>query len=636
MSDNKSLLGLYVPQQVKDETEAAYARPRDAEKWIAELPVAHVGETARLVFKALADLNRVNISANQRYKILELFRHPVTYITEALNKHFIGQSFPLSEKNQKIAELARELQWETAIGYKIIIESNLSGFDQRIDSKMLFSAIQRAIAYLGLTLLKAFQIYAATPKHVWIELHHLYLFSEHNDFHNTSIKVPQENATRVTTINDTYKRILLLSLANPYRLPQTEIGKVYNALDKWTQHCQILPLTDPNNPPGLFSVNLDVDAAPSYYVPNKNQLTTYTRIINTSELTPLVRDYIVEQTQQENETPAPTSIPLSPFNLQQQTLRRLILAWGAIPKRNFSRADTNIDVAVALGINATHFFIYKEEIDKTRITNENEHEHEHEMPIGIHKPESVNLSKHIHAKDIDFEEKAYFSSHPAHSALSTPEDDVWEQALNPSKNQLDLPVFGPPGSPSSGLFGQSTTELYTSYPCLLTNESVGGCHLIWHNGQLTKTVVGSLIGVQRRNETEQTQWNIGVIRWMKNIGNANMELGIEILAPTGQTVATKNITNKMKTNEYIRSLLLPELRTVNQPPTLITMPFYHVGDKLKCFLQGKEMKIRLTKLLESTNTFCQFQFAIIKPVERKSQIDKMDRVKNFDSLWSSL
>jgi len=115
-----------------------------------------------------------------------------------------------------------------------------------------------------------------------------------------------------------------------------------------------------------------------------------------------------------------------------------------------------------------------------------------------------------------------------------------------------------------------------------------------------------------------------------------MELGIEILAPTGQTVATKNITNKMKTNEYIRSLLLPELRTVNQPPTLITMPFYHVGDKLKCFLQGKEMKVRLTKLLESTNTFCQFQFAIIKPVERKPQIDKMDRVKNFDSLWSSL
>ena len=330
-------LGLFTPDQTVTSSNAQYCKVRDAEAWIATLPAAHVGETARLIFKAMAEINRTPMSISQRFKLLELFREPFDYVSGSLSKHYIGQSFPLSLKNQKISELTRELQTELAIGYKIIVNESLSNANSRIDKKMLRTAIYRALHYLGNFLYQSYLVYQPPEGQVWMEIHHLYLFSEHNELATDIVKDTLHPKLGSNTISALYKQIILLSLANPYRLSQLEIRNVNDQLRRWSRYSKLQKLNDPENPAGIFAIDLEHNTAPGYYNSSPGIVQSeFMRILDTSELTRMLRDEI--ETAYKDQVKESCTPP--PADTSTETLKRLILAWGAIPKRHFSRKST--------------------------------------------------------------------------------------------------------------------------------------------------------------------------------------------------------------------------------------------------------------------------------------------------------
>jgi len=611
-------LGLYIPPQTIEYPDAPYLKPKEAERWIAELPVGHIGETSRLLYKALAEINRIPLPAMQRFKVMELFRKPFAFVSQALLKHYLGQAFPLSPKNQKIAELTRELQWEFAIGYKIIIEARLSN-KSKVDNKTLVKSIHRAMFYLGENLYKSYLIYLPTNEQGWLELHHLYLFSEHNTLLNEKIKDPLNPELTLNSIGLLYKHILLLSLANPYRLPQSEIVKVYNALNHWASHSYLHKLDDPKNPTGLFAVDLEHNKAPTYYsVPQEETDSSFFRIIDTSELTRILRDQMGDT---ENDV-EPIQSVLDPKHIGNETLRRLVLAWGAVPKRNFSRKGKKEKISVTLGLSATHYFIQKQ------------------YDSRLHDEDEFSDDEFLD-HDFSFSEKADFDSVPVQRiGESNNHPDIWDIAQNPNlktRQKIDIPSFSNiEDQQGEEPIVNHVNETYSSYECLLINESAGGYCISWENSVSTKTVVGSLIGLKTLDPSSGDEWSIGVIRWIKSTEENQMFIGIELLSPSGQSIATKNTSHKRKSSEFTRSLLLPELRNVKQPQTLITQSLYQVGDKLELDIHGQSIKVKLTKLLENTSAFSQFQFSIVRTEKKVAPTDKLDRVKNFDSLWSSI
>ncbi len=620
MSTNSNPLGMYIPPQTIEYPDAPYIKPREAERWIADLPVGHIGETARLIYKAIAELNRIPLPAQQRFKVIELFRKPFAFVSQALQKHYIGQAFPLSPKNQKIAELARELQWEFAIGYKIIIEARLSN-KSKVDNKTLLTSIHRAMFYLGENLFKSYLIYLPTNEQAWLELHHLYLFSEHNKLIDEKIKDSLNPNLAINTISLLYKHIILLSLANPYRLPQSEILKVHKSLDNWVKFVHLNMLDDPQNPTGLFGIDLEHNNPPTYYNVSQDLTdTSFIRIVDTSELTRILRERM-----EENENiVTPIHNVLDPKYLGNETLKRLVLAWGAVPKRNFSRKGKSEKISVTLGLSATHYFIQKQYESKL-------HEQEQDQ----------DLDHAFLDHDFEFNEKAEFDTVPVVGAgeeINQP--DVWDVAQNPNliNNQiLDVPSFSDvDASVDTNPLANKAHEVYSSYECLLINESAGGYCISWENSVSTKTVVGSLIGLKTHDANNDSEWNIGVIRWIKSTENNQMFIGIELLSPSGQSIASKNVSHRRKSPDFSRSLLLPELRNVKQPQTLITQSLFQVGDKLELDIHGQIIKVKLTKLLENTSAFSQFQFSIVRAIKNIAPTDKLDRVKNFDSLWSSI
>jgi len=612
-------LGLFIPAQDIAIVDAPYFKVREAETWIEELPTAHVGETARLIFKAMAEINRTTMPVTQRFRLLELFRKPFDYVSESLVKHYLGQSFPLSPKNQKISELTRELQSELAIGYKIIINESLSKTNNRIDKKLLRTSIYRAMHYLGQRLYKSYLVYQPPSDQIWLEIHHLYLFSEHNELTSDIVKDNLHPKLGSNTISALYKQIVLLSLANPYRLPQSEIRKVNEKLRRWARYSKLQKLNNPHDPAGMFSIDLEHNTAPSYYNASPGNINAeFIRILDTSELTRALRDQI--ENTYNNETNENVST-INQYDVGKETLKRLILAWGSIPKRNFSRKGAKDRVKVALGLSATHNFIQKQDSE-----------------LGL---EQARLSgEDFNNQGVIFSERAEFMSVPVKKIGETGnQPDIWDIAHNPNmktKKATSNGFSSIEAFQGSNSLLQVEDNLYDTYECILINSSDGGYCISWENTTTTKISVGSLIAITKSEFDEEDEWAIGAVRWIKIIDTNIMHIGIELISPSAQAVAAKNVTQKNNNSNYTRCLLLPELRAIKQPQTIITQSLFKTGDKVELDVHSQTIKVKLTREIENTSTFNQFLFSIIKTAEKAPKIDNTDHVDKFDSIWSSI
>ena len=223
---------LSVPNRTTPKNGAFDSRPASVKDWINGLPMANIGETTRLLFAAVNELNHQDIPAQQRFKALEMLYKPVLYVTERMKKHFVAQTLPLNIKNLKIAHLSREMSHALATGYKVLVMEQIAGVG-RGDKKLLTTAIHRALKQLSQVLLKAYQVYEPCPDSVWLEVHSLYRYAENNGLHRTRVSGGEHSPAEPSTITDAYKQILLLALACPYRMRHAEAEAVYTTLEQW-------------------------------------------------------------------------------------------------------------------------------------------------------------------------------------------------------------------------------------------------------------------------------------------------------------------------------------------------------------------------------------------------------------------
>ena len=168
----------------------------------------------------------------------------------------------------------------------------------------------------------------------------------------------------------------------------------------------------------------------------------------------------------------------------------------------------------------------------------------------------------------------------------------------------------------------------------MLNNGNGGYCISWENASTSKVAIGSLIGVAKYEFNEEGEWSIGIVRWIKNISDNAIQIGVQLISPDAQAVAAKNISDKNRPGEYTRCLLLPEIRTIKQPQTLITQSLFKINDRVELDVHGQTIKVKLTKVIESSGTFNQFLFSIIKTAKQNPSVDNIDHLKKYDSIWS--
>jgi hypothetical protein len=635
---------LRVPERTDAALTAFDPRPRAVENWVKTLPRADVGETARRVYKGLHEMNRVRVPDNDRFRIAELLREPVNFLAMSLKKHYIGLPLPLPRKKQKIALLARELQAEMAIAYKIIIESHLSATDPRGDGKSLTIAIHRAIYYLSEVLLRCYQMYLPAPTNVWREIHGLYCYAVEKHLHYTVVKDQiGERHHNDTSINELYKQVVLMALAGPYRLRQSEIETLHGILVQWSPHTQINEITDPEQQTGMCSLNLVSDDPPGYLTLCSDANMSHCRVMDTVELINTVGAYVAQGTA----VTAPGALGKA-NKLGVDLLRRLVLTWGGMAKRNFSRTAKNSQILVTLGIDSIHYFIRSgstQDIEKRIDAIDRPAPTENAVPAAA-PPATKTLDllpidsavTHKPGGGTHFATRSRFAAKQVFTP-SQPDlrkKDQWNPLF-----KLDTPQYeqGPDTAADGAIAAPDDEAHYDSYVCTAVNESAGGFCLVWMpiadtNAASLNALVGEIIGMQEIDEENKSRWTIGVIRWMKSRDGRQLELGVQKLAPYALAAG---VTHDRGGQDFYRSLVLPEIRGASQPVTIIAPNFYDPDTMLTLAVEGERKSIRLVKLLETTGAFSHYSFKELRKPERARRAANDDDSKwNFDSIWTSL
>jgi hypothetical protein len=598
---------LSVPNRTAPKNGSFNSKAASVKEWIDRLPMANIGTTTRLLFEALTDLNHQDIPAQQRFKALEMLRKPVEFVTDRMKKHFVGQPLPLADKNLKVARLSREITHSLATGYKVLVMEQLAGIG-RSDRKLLITSIHRATKLLGSVLVKAYQVYESYPDSVWLEIHSLYRYAEANGLHNTAVADDHARSRKGSTIADAYKQILLLALACPYRLRQAEVEQIYQALELWAPFAELQRVGEKGS--ALFSTNLDSDQPPSYLVLREAGANRSTcRALNTVRLADQVRQTLAAMRN-------PDSRP--PVNIGAQTLRHLMLVWGVMPKRRYARAKDSADVVVSVGLSSIHYFVSGEAAFNNTPSS----------------PEFCPQPDHSQSEG-GFTGRAHFAAHEVKSRRGQL-PDVWEMNYRmegeAAPTSVELAVARAAAGPQI-----DTTHRAQNWK--MVNVSAGGYCLLWDNPEATRAQVGELLGIREECDPDTFHWRLGVIRWLKCADKPGLELGVQMLSPGAVAIAACPDKGKVTDENYTRGLLLPEIASIQQQATLLLpSPPFRRGDTAIANCQGRLVRVRLTKLVENTGSFAQFQFTSLGEVEHAlpKHTSKRQKPGDFSDVWDLL
>ncbi|MBT8765571.1 molecular chaperone [Metapseudomonas boanensis] len=594
---------LRVPTPSKQSLSFCDATPRGLTRWIAHLPKANLGETARQLYQCLAELNQLATPSENRLQLLELLRPEVHFVCLHLERHFLNQAIVLDERPRKVASLCQALQNHLAIGYKLIVvhEAPRPGRER---AQLLTVAVQRAMHSLNGPLIRSSQLYCPAPEGLWLELHQLYQLAQSRQLQGIVVRDPLARHTQGLSVEQTYLVALLLGCARCNQMRQIGIARLAESLEPWSA---LVTLQRADQPSSLFAVAPLLDGPPRYKSLFQDVEPQKLLGLDPSPLVHAIKDHLLLPAEQREQ-----SRLLVPEGLSLDLLQHLSSAWGDISERTFQRNPGQGSLTLCIGMSALHFF------------------------LAGNTPFSDVLKLPQEAGQAVFNPQ-----------LRKPAADIWAKAFDaqPARTtwHTDLPLeeieYARPAS--SGNQQSTGLEDYPTYSVAVVNHSPGGYCLSWPKDVPSQLQAGELLGVQ---DAPGQGWSIAVVRWIRLVRGGGTQMGIELIAPHAQSCGALLLRKDERNSHYLRALLLPAVGAISQPATLITprLPFQE-GNKVQINLRGEEHKAVLTRRQTSTASFSQFEYRTLEhsaPPNGKSSTTLGGHAQSgdedFDSLWKSL
>ena len=608
-----SRLELNIPEQVEADKSSLFLQPKELKAWVDALPWANIGEISRHVYKGLIDFNRTRVPQRDAMMGAEQFRKPVNYVTRSLEKHYLDTGFPLSKRNQKIANLTHELNCELAIAYKAVIKRYLrSSRVDKTDKKLLVIALYRAIYYLSKVIVQKALVYESCPTHIWQEIHGLYHYARRHGLDTLQVKVTSSGGEEhSSSIQNAYKRILMFNLASPMRLRQREIHQLYAVLEDWSRYAVIRDTVEKSDPENQFLVVVEKDAPPIHISLAKDEISNSSAsklIIDTTELINKLNEIFSQESEQIT-TGMPAGI------MSNALRRRLMQTWSSAPHRKFARTKLNFELTVAVGLMAIHSLLEEEE---AAYDADMGGELEADMNWLDQQADSDGFTG-VSLKSRDL--SAAFSLAPIEKRRDVRREGFEEFGPNSHDEIEPEPVV-----PIWGNTGEKDDVTYETYSFQTINESAGGYCLDWHGPPPVPPVkVGELIGIQ--STSIAGQYGVAVIRWIQTSGEHGLQVGVQMLAPNALPVTVGKEAQQ-------KALLLPETGDATKQSSLVTFPHpFNVGNDLIIEERQSIRPIKLTRMAESTGAFSLFQFSYMDLDDEDGKGDGKD---DFDNIWSTL
>jgi hypothetical protein len=602
MSENTPIK-LRIPRQDLTSCTLFRASAEDARVWAQNLPIANTKLVVQKLRSAIDELNRVEMAPDLRFDIMEVLRPSLHVALSTMSRRFLHQPLVMPEEPRQMAELADNLYSLATTAYTIVAVHTLQQRDSiyRVHpAQLLCEAIARALSFAGRKMLQTFQLHQSMHANSWLELNQLYAVAERQHVADLTVTDAHNGNRTITAI---YVQALMLGCCKPNQLRQSDLAAVFRGLQEW--HA-LLHLGSGSTGSGLFQVDLSRDLPAAYKTISTSENNAQTREIDTSKLIAHLKTLREQKGRSEN-TPIRFDRDIT---LPPNMLDHLISALGSMSSRNFNRTSSGEMLGISIGLSSTHYHI-----------------------AGRKTFQQVLYGLDYIAPVAERTVANRFLEKPASR-------DGWEQA-NPHDDHVedeDYHYHGEPADDPDLVMleeHESTTlspaERFPIYPVQMVNASPGGYCMEWSAELPSGVRTGDIVGIR---EGGRSEWVVAVIRWISKLKDAKSLIGVELLSPKAMPYGARIRQTRGVEATIRRILLLPEIKLVGQPHTLVTpRAGFKERQKVALIREGEEFLVQLLRQISATGNFSQFDFRYIKHLE---QVVAEDKAGLFDSVWSNI
>jgi len=546
-----------LPERTPPTRDAFDTRPKAVKQWVESLPLANMGEASRQIYQALMSTNHLDIPPRQRFDFLERITPPLQTVRSGLSAHFAEAGFPLPEKARRVAELSTELLLHAADGYRIILEEGgrLPWYQRRHWLSMAATATHRCLRYYSDVLCNFRLLHLSDPRGIWLQIHRLYRAADRG--HLLEKSVPTVDGSPVeSTIEFEYKRLLLLALLSPRHFRTRQMREIREHMPEWTALVRLLR-AEREPCPTPYRIDLESDHPPLFRRnPEAAQSGESVRCLDTKLLLDRLRNASSD-----------------PYGPDPETAEGLLTCWDQPPERATERRLSQGDVNIALGIGAVHALL---EAEHRAPPPEPQEKAEPEAPDFNLEPQTVQHMAQLHSREL--------------VASKEEAPDVWDS------------IYVRPVGQEKNWTESRAQRDYHTIPARLLDYSDGGFRIELDGSELEgRTRVGELIGLW---DKEHTTCKVGHVRWLRQIGEGRLTIGIKRLASRVQPAAV-HIHTDGERSEPIPCLLGLDQAT----PTAILPYLPGLGKKqLSLAYHDYESDIELGEQLENSPTFSAHHF----------------------------
>jgi len=450
------------------------------------------------------------------------------------------------------AEAAQHLERQLSQGYKRALNDLLnlrSQLPASILGQSLLEALFKALTHTSSLISRSCQFSVTTPEKTWRELYLLYRLACQSKLQHREVQ--QDRGPH--NCEQAYHQALLLGIIEAENLRSDEVAQLYPRLGEWGR---LLLLTAADSPDAQFQVLASCDFFPQRSQADNSVNSEQDFGLNTR----LLSEELAHQLEEKS----------SPFS--NRLLQHLLALLSEASERNAPRLDASGTISLVLGLRSVHFHLSGKKPFE-------------QLAAG------GNLS--IQTKGNPFLQEVR-------------SDDPWsaahDAAENKSTGQVQLVEME-----SSSLSTSIDEELDKRYPTHLLNQvntSATGYCLSWPGEAPKNLATGELIALK---EKPTDPWQPAVIRWVRQAPEG-YQLGAELLPSRMQPCAIKPIIKIGDPVGYMPGFLVPELKVLGTPPSVITplLPFRE-GQKVDITAQQGKQRAKLVQLLSTPGEFNQFQ-----------------------------
>lgn len=585
---------LRVPAPTQSSLTFCEATPKDLKRWISTLPKANLGETARQLYQGLTELNQLLTPSDNRLQLLELLRPEVHFVCKHLERHFLNQAIVLDERPRKVANLCQALQNHLAVGYKLIIE-RVSPRLSKDRIALLTTALQRALQCLNGPLIRANQLYCPVQEGLWLEMHKIYQIACEHGLQNAPVADEQAIHAHALTVEQTYIIALLMGCSRCNQMRQLNIGRLADVLDAWSPFVRLQSPADENS---LFALSAKHDKPPLYKSLFPEEQYPVLLGLNTQALAAMISRYIETPADQRAQSPL-----LVPQGFSPDLLEHLAAAWGDVAERTFQRTPGQGSLSLCIGMSALHYYLGGKRSFSDML----------QVPATKAAEFTLQL---VADKADDPWGRAFDTQRGTTSALMLPYEEI--QYEQPDADGTDA--------------ASNAQQTFPTFELNIVNHSPGGYCLAWPKDVPQQLQAGELVGIQ---DDAGQGWSVAVVRWVRQVRSGGTQMGIELIAPFAQPCGLQ-IVRPEQNSPYMRALLLPEIRAIEQPATLLAprLPFKE-GNNVMINIAGEEHRGLLGHQRTSSGSYNQFEYETFElPGAAGGGAPKAEQ--EFDSLWSSL